>query len=85
MSEGYEYNEGSRVIYKRLASEDRFSNYRELVSRYAGTGACGHAISKGDVIGWNKRHGSRCKDCWAKWVGENAAADFDERMMGGGY
>jgi hypothetical protein len=58
---------------------DRFDNYCEIAARFDSTGACGHAIHKGDVIGWNRRaRKARCTDCWTRWVAENAEADAME-------
>ena len=66
----------------RAGGPPRFPEYRELVARYAGTGKCGHAIRKGDVIGWHLRAGAQCAECWAKWCDENAEADRLERSSG---
>ena len=71
-------------VNSRLRTEDRFSNYREMASRFDSPGICGHAIKKGDLIGWNRRYGARCSDCWSTWKAENAAAAADEAMMSGG-
>ena len=66
-------------INRQLSRSDRFNNFREIVARFASTGKCGHAIKKGDVIGWNPRTKSvYCTDCWAKWVAENREADAIE-------
>jgi len=62
----------------RRTGPPRFDDYREIVARYASTGKCGHAIAKGDVIGWHKRGGAYCAACWAKWRAENAEADAIE-------
>ncbi len=73
-------------------SMPRFNDYREITAKRSGTGTCGHAIRKGDVIGYypprSRGYSSgstQCADCWARWRAENAAADLDEAMMGGGY
>jgi hypothetical protein len=59
---------------------DRFANYREIRARHASTGACGHAIHKGELIGWNPRVSkAQCAACWARWAAENAEADAIER------
>lgn len=71
-------------VRRALRRADRFDNYREITARFDSVGACGHPIKTGDRIGWNKRHGCRCADCWEKWSAENAAAAADERMMGVG-
>lgn len=63
-------------------SQNRFSNYRELIARYASTGACGHSIKAGDTIGWHQKHGARCADCWSRWCSENAEADLLEAASG---
>lgn len=52
--------------------QDRFENYRELTSRFDSHGACGHRIRKGELIGWNRRHGAKCSSCWAAWKGTHA-------------
>jgi hypothetical protein len=66
-------------------NDDRFDNYRELVSRFASTGKCGHEIKKGDVIGWHRKHGAQCAACWARWRSENAEAAQQESQFNGGY
>lgn len=78
-----EQNEMTGSIRRAMKREDRFDNYRERRANVAGHGACGHAVAKGDVIGWNHRHGVRCTKCWTAWVAENRAADEDERFMSG--
>jgi len=55
-------------------NDNRFDNYREITSKFASTGKCGHAIKPGDVIGWHRKRGAQCPDCWAKWRAENAEA-----------
>ncbi len=69
-----------RRYYQSNRNADRFDNYRELDARFASTGTCGHAIAKGDRIGWHpslKR--TQCTSCWTRWVAENAEADALER------
>lgn len=73
------------TVMCRLRRADQFDNYREISARFDSTGNCGHAITKGQVIGYNRTHGCKCAACWAKWSQENADAAFDERMMSGGY
>jgi len=34
-----------RIHNRRMASADRFDNYREILARFASMGACGHPIS----------------------------------------
>lgn len=83
-----EQNEMTGSILRALKRADRFDNYREIRAGFAGHGVCGHPVAKGDVVGWSKRHGVRCTQCWTAWVAENRAADEDERFMasqGGGY
>lgn len=63
----------SRVM-RQLRTADRFDNYREITAKFDSTGKCGHAIKKGDRIGWNKRHGCQCASCWSRWVAENREA-----------
>lgn len=78
-------NEMTGSIRRALSRGDRFDNYREITARFAGTGLCGHPIAKGDRIGFNRRHGTRCAECWRKWVAENAAAAADEAFLSGGW
>lgn len=65
-------------------STHRFNDYREFISKYESTADCGHAIKKGDVIGWSPRRGrwdkskTQCADCWSRWKAENAEADAIE-------
>ena len=60
---------------------DRFYNYREISARFNSDGSCGHAIAKGDSIGWNSRNKqTQCADCWHRWCAENAEADILERQ-----
>ncbi len=62
----------------------RFNDYREFTSKYDSMATCGHAIKKGDVIGWAPRRGrwdkseTVCAGCWARWRSENAEADAIE-------
>jgi hypothetical protein len=66
-------------INRQLRSANRFDNYREIRAKFNSTGACGHEIVKGDVIGWNKGYGCQCSNCWSKWVSENREADMVEQ------
>ena len=69
-----------RRSYRRGQTEDRFYNYREIDARFASQGTCGHAIGKGDRIGWHSGlKKTQCADCWRRWVAENAEADAMER------
>ena len=73
----------------------RFNDYRDITARFdsmstaCGTrdGAPGHAIKKGDSIGYGrKRYGAAetmCAACWHKWQSENRECDYLER--GGNY
>jgi hypothetical protein len=61
----------------------RFYDYREIGARFDSTGACGHPVKKGDTVGYNRRGGVQCTDCWRRWCAENAEADAFER--GGCY
>lgn len=70
--------EVARSINRQLAAANRFDNYREITAKFNSTGACGHQIKKGDRIGWNKRFGCQCSDCWSRWVAENREADAIE-------
>ena len=65
----------------------RFDSFREIVAQYdststdCGTAGGGHAIKKGDVIGYARTHGvahTHCAACWRKWVAENQYADAVE-------
>ncbi len=61
-------------------SYDGFYNYAEISARFASTGTCGHAIAKGDVIGWYPSlKKTQCASCWQHWVAENAEAKAMER------
>lgn len=61
---------------------DRFNNYREITAKRATPAtesACGHAIARGDRIGWNRGlRRVRCRDCWTAWVNENQEAQMIE-------
>lgn len=66
---------------------DRFPYYHEIEAKYDGTAtACGkkdggHAIKKGDAIGYNpatRPSKTMCADCWAAWIAENREADMAE-------
>jgi hypothetical protein len=52
--------------------QNLFENYREISSRFDSRGACGHPIRKGDLIGWNRRRGTRCALCWEIWKQKHA-------------
>ncbi len=69
-----------RRYYRNNRHDDRFDNYREIDARFASTGSCGHAISKGDRIGWHPSlKKTQCADCSRRWVAENAEAEAYER------
>jgi len=65
----------------------RFSNYRAITARFDSTGTCGHAIAKGDAIGYARvgrgHSATSCATCWAKWSAENAEADQQEAAFTG--
>jgi len=43
-----------------------FSDCIEIKAKFATQGACGHAIRKGDRIGWSRSPKyTYCADCWA--------------------
>ena len=71
----------------------RFNDYTGINAQFNSTGSCGHAIKKGDDIGWargNRRRGrkseTQCADCWAKWVDENREAQaYEDRYCGTDY
>lgn len=69
---------------------DNFDNYRTIQAKFASQGACGHAIAKGDRIGYNpllKR--VRCASCWRRWEDENLESSLHEQrfeaQQRGGY
>lgn len=71
----------------QITNPNNFPNFREITARFSSVAtACNHAISKGDVIGWNRRTRSTfCKDCWLEWRRENDAAAEDERFIASQY
>ncbi len=71
------------LAHSEHMNTNTFANYREIISRFASVGKCGHAINKGDTIGWHRVHGAQCAKCWQQWKADNAAADFDERQING--
>ena len=87
MSSFPDVHEWTRRYHRERKSSDLFENYRECLARRAEPAeetACGHAVARGDLIGWNptaKR--AQCRACWARWTMENARADFDEQIGGG--
>lgn len=76
----------------------RFNDYTGINARFdsmstscgTNTPGGGHAIKKGDYIGWargNRRRGrkseTQCADCWARWVDENRDAQaYEDRYSG---
>lgn len=77
-----ETEEISASVHRQLRRSDRFDNYVGLFAKFstpASKTLCGHAVKEGEVIGWSKRHGVRCKDCWARWQAENEEEDRLER------
>ena len=75
-----EYSDISAGVRRSLRTADRFDNYRQIAAKFASTGTCGHAIKKGETIGYSRLHGTRCAACWSQWAGENAAAAQDEEL-----
>jgi hypothetical protein len=67
-----------QAIVNELKRADRFDNYREITAKFNSIGKCGHQITKGDRIGYNKRFGCQCSNCWSRWVAENREADAIE-------
>ena len=65
----------------RTRTANRFDNYHELTAKFDSTGSCGHAIHRGDTIGYHRSHGAQCAVCWVRWSAENREADAIE----GGY
>ena len=64
----------------------RYTDYMEIAARFKSTGTCGHAIAKGDRIGYARRsRETQCAECWDKWSRENDAAGFDEMAYSGQY
>jgi hypothetical protein len=68
-----------KMIGKKLKTENRFGNYKEITAKFNSNGQCGHPIKKGERIGYNKTHGCFCAGCWGVWVAENAEADLMEQ------
>ncbi len=62
-------------------NSNRFSNYIEITAKFDSEGACGHPIKRGQVIGYNRTHGTRCESCWKTWKAENAEAEMYERAL----
>jgi hypothetical protein len=57
----------------------RFNQYRSIRAKFSSTGKCGHAITKGDLIGWSPRGSETCcAACWSRWQAENAEAEAYE-------
>ena len=67
--------------YRRPSTgHTRFDDYIGITARFDSDGSCGHAIRKGDAIGWTRRtRETQCADCWRRWSVENAEADAIER------
>ena len=63
-----------RRYIKRNAN--RFGNYREITVEFDFTADCGHAIKKGDRIGWHPKHGTQCPNCWTRCVAEAIKAGY---------
>ena len=61
----------------------RYNDHREITAKFDSVGTCGHAVKKGDRIGYAKpRYGAvsvQCTACWRKWADENREADMYER------
>ncbi len=69
-------------MYRSYNRSETFQNYRDITAKFASEGSCGHAMSKGDVIGWNRvTKKTQCADCWRAWCVENAEADLCERGL----
>jgi len=79
MNDTFNHDKITYHVNRQLARADRFDNYREISAKFDSIGKCGHPIKKGDTIGYNKRHGCRCSDCWSRWVSENQEADMIEQ------
>jgi len=66
--------------YGTTGGAARFNEYRAIDARFDSQGTCGHAIRKGERIGYAPRtRVTQCADCWSRWVAENAEADAIER------
>ena len=75
-----------RSDYGYGRNDDRFPNYAEIAARFDSDGYCGHSIKQGDRIGYHRGlKRTRCATCWARWVSENEASDFDEMVYASGY
>ena len=65
----------------------RFNDFTSITAKFNSTGTCGHAIAKGDEIGYargNRRRGVKaetsCSACWTRWCAENAEAYMLEQQ-----
>ncbi len=71
-------NSGAEIRRCRKRIEDLKSatkpgSFREIAARFDSVGTCGHAIRKGDRIGWQRTiRETRCTDCWADQKGGSA-------------
>ena len=64
-----------------------YNHYREIPAKFDSQGTCGHAIRKGDTIGYSpaKYRGDKaetqCAECWRKWTNDV----INEREYCNGY
>lgn len=61
----------------------RFDDFKEITAKHAGTcmnvRTCGANVYIGDTVGYSRRAGVVCRDCWSKWCYENAEASMLEQ------
>lgn len=69
-------------------TEDSYENYREIVAKFPSVGICGHAIAKGDRIGWRPTSKKTvCSSCWTEWIEKDdceSADGYDYEYANGG-
>lgn len=64
---------------ENLKSASAPTSFREIVARFDSVGTCGHAISKGDRIGWQRTiRETRCADCWAELKGGVCKIEYQD-------
>ena len=64
-----------------MNTSDYFDNYRDILAKFDSTGSCGHAIAKGDAIGYNPRNRkTSCATCWHRWQYDVAAESSMEQF-----
>jgi len=63
-------------------SSPRFDDFRQIAAKFPSVGRCGHPIKASDVIGYHRRYGAMCPQCWKEWVQENREAAACESGCG---